>query len=201
MSEIQNTIKTAQTIANWESAKKRRKTWLYLISGFVGLFLAYITGNLVCKVGLFKTKKLFSYAFKEEEKMKPDKRAELPSDYATWFKDIKGSLWYSKIHRKENQESYWTHEAVAKRAAEKAGKNWLGNIGSWLGQQFGASYLTDAQKKEIDNYQWAYNVYVATFGGLIVSWLVFYLVWFALLRWVILPLSWKEPALTEEYSE
>lgn len=186
-------LKTLQTYENWKVKKQQRKTWMAVIAFFLALILAYISGNLLCKVGLTETKKPFSYGWgTSEEELKTENQSKFPSDYLTTYKKIKENIWQKQFGRKEN---YYTKGEIAKREAKKKGEDWgiLGDIASW----WLSKGLSEEEAKKVDYYQYANYVYSFTSLFLIISWLIFYVVYYLLLRYLILPLIWKEPEMVE----
>lgn len=188
-------IQTLQKYENWKSAKKRRKIWMIVISVFAGLLLAYISGNLLCKVGLFKTKKVMSYWWSDKENLKPENYSKLPEDWTTYYKDLKENIWYKNFGKKED---YFTKGEIRKRELEKQGKELGGELGGWLGEWLGSQSLSETEAKKVDYHQYANYVYGHTGLFLIISWILFYIAFYLILRYIVLPLSWKEPKLTEQ---
>lgn len=85
MTEL-DSVKALERYDQLKKARRKRKTWIKIISMFAGLFLGWITACIVVKT--FKTKKLMSYCFTE---YKPDYKKiqaehNLPTDWTTWYK-------------------------------------------------------------------------------------------------------------------
>ncbi|WNE40590.1 MAG: hypothetical protein mread185_000047 [Mycoplasmataceae bacterium] len=100
MSELEN-IKSLEKYDAWKRAKKSRKTWMTTIAFFLAVLLAYIAGNMLMKVNLGETKKIFTYGFTDEKDLETANQSKLPSDYTEWYKKIKENPWTKKFGKKE----------------------------------------------------------------------------------------------------
>ena len=188
-------IKTLQKYENWKSAKRKRKIWMNIIAWISGLLLTYLTVALVSKAGIGNVWKTGKYAVTKIETK--SEREEIPSDYLTWYKDKK--MDESWAHKKFGHEpSYFTYEEITKRKAKKKGEDWFGESGGKLAEWFASFGVDESKKKEVDWVSYANdcysNAWTVIFWGFLLFWIIFSL----LLRYIVLPLCWKEPKLTDE---
>ena len=102
LNEFKNKETRAMGVRNWEAKLKKRKIWITIIAFFSALLLAYISGNLLCKVGLTDTKKLFSYGWgKSEDDIKTENQSKLPKDYIEIHKKVKENVWIKNFGKKK----------------------------------------------------------------------------------------------------
>lgn len=188
-------IKTLQTYEKWKSAKKKRKIWIKVISWLAGLLLAYLTVALVSKAGIgnvWKTLKYWSTKVETESE-----RKQIPSDYLTWYQERKMEETWT--HKKfGHQSSYFTYEEIAKRKAKKEGEDWFGELGGKLAEWWVSQGIDESKRNEVDYITYANEVYgnsaMIIFWGFPLFWIIYWLI----LRYIVLPLSWKEPKLTDQ---
>ena len=190
-------LETLAKYENWKQAKKRRIARLQIFAFLLTVPMAYITSNLLCKVGLTETKKIFSYSWGiKEDGLKTENQKNLPKDYTEWYKKVKENVWVKNFGKKEG---YFTKGEILKRKVEKEKKEVgieggiLGNIADWWLSQG----LSEEEAKKVDYYHYAKYVYGFTAIFLILSWVLFYIVFYLLFRYLILPLIWREPKLIE----
>jgi hypothetical protein len=189
-------IQTLQKYEDWKSAKKKRKLWFNIISWVSGLSLAYITICFMSKCGLGNVWKTLKYGFATKIETK-EERNNLPSDYLTWYKERKMEETWT--HKKFGHESspYFTYEEIAKRKAEKEGKDLLGELGGQFAAWLASWGVDESKKKEVDWIAYANDVY--SNSAMIIFWgfILFLIIYSLIIRYIVLPLSWKEPKLTE----
>ena len=64
-----------------------------VIAFFLALLFGYTAGNLLCKVGLTKTKRILSYGLETNESdLKTENQKNLPKDYTEWYKKVKENV-------------------------------------------------------------------------------------------------------------
>jgi len=188
-------IETLQKYENWKSAKRKRKVWIRVISWLGSLLLAYLTVALVSKAGIGNVWKTLKYGFTTKIETKSE-REQTPSDYTSWYKERKMEETWT--HKKFGHEpSYFTYEEIAKRKAQKEGEDWFGELGGKLAAWLVSQGIDESKKKEVDYIAYAQEVY--SNAAMIVLWgfILFWLVYGLILRYIILPLSWREPKLTK----
>jgi len=188
-------LETLQKYENWKSAKKRRKLWINIISWLSGLLLAYLTVCWVSKAGIgnvIKTAKYTNAKFETKEE-----KEQLPSDYLTWYKDKKMEETWT--HKKfGHQPSYFTYEEIAKRKAKEQGENWFGEWGGKLAEWLAKQGVPKDQKNRVNQEAYANEVYSNAWTVIFWGFPLFWLIYGLILRYIVLPLSWKEPKLTEQ---
>jgi hypothetical protein len=194
MTELES-IRALERYDQLKRVRRRRKTWIKVISILAGLFLAWIAASGFCKT--FKTKKLMSYWWSDKSNLKLENQHKLPSDWTTWYKDLKENPWYRKFGKSED---YFTNEEIAKRELAEEGKKLGGKVGEELGKYLGSNHsgVPEEEKKKVNHVQHANYVYGHTACFLIVTWLIFWLIFYLIFRYLVLPLSWKEPLITEQ---
>ena len=187
-------LQSLQKYENWKSAKRKRKIWIRVISWLGSLLLAYLTVVLLSKVGIGNIWKTIKYSAKTETKTE---REQIPADYLTWYKERK--MEESWAHKKFGHEpSYFTYEEIAKRKAKKEGEDWFGELGGKLAEWWVSQGIDENKKKEVDYITYANDVYSNAWTVIFWGFPLFWLIYGLILRYIILPLSWKEPKLTEK---
>ena len=117
-------LETLAKYEGWKYKKSQRIFWIKIWAFLIALLSAYIAGNLLCKVGLTETKKIFSYSWgTNEDDLKSEKHSKLPKDYTGWYKKVRENVWVKKWGKKED---YFTKGEIKKREWEKA-KEWPTN--------------------------------------------------------------------------
>ena len=189
-------LKTLAKYEGWKQKKKSRLFWIKVWAFLIAVPTAYIAGNLLCKVGLTETKKIFSYSWGTDDKdLEKENQSKLPKDYTEWYKKVKENVWVKNFGKKED---YFTKEEILKRKVKEEGGSWgVGGMFSDFAAWLLSKGLSEEEAKKVDYYHYAKYVYGFTALFLILSWLIFYIIFFLLLRYLILPLIWKEPKLTE----
>jgi len=191
MTDLQN----LQNYENWKSAKRKRKIWMHLISWISALFLAYLTIAIFSGAGIGNVWKTMKYSTTEFETK--EQREQIPSDYLTWYKERKmDESWANK--KFGHEPSYFTYEEIAKRKAKEKGEDWFGELGGKLLEWLASQGVPEDKKKEVDYIAYANDVYSSAWTVIFWGFIPIYLIYGLILRYIVLPLSWTEPKLTEQ---